>query len=101
MPKKTKPVKTKRNHKLIPKEKCINVFLWVNDNQMSLTDWEGCKPGMSALETGAGSLSSAMKIVRDGLKRGYTHFVLSYPVAMQGVTNRNPHSFFGRADYER
>lgn len=86
--------------KLIPKEKCINVMMWRNPDQKDLSEWEDFESGMSAMETGAGSLTAAMKLLRQGLKRGYTHFVLSYPVAMSGKsTCNNVHSLLGHPDY--
>lgn len=70
------------------------IFMWHDPDHIDASKWSEYKPGMSALETGAGSLSTAMKIVRDGLRGNYTHFVLSYPVAMHGPpTSGNPHSW--------
>lgn len=73
--------------------------MWIHPVD-DLSQWQGFKTGMPAMETGAGSLTAAMKIVRSGLKRGYTHFVLSYPVSMGGpATQNNPHSMLGHPDY--
>ena len=87
--------------RVIPKTHCIRVMMWNNPEQKSLLEWEDFKTDMSAMETGAGSLTAAMKIVKDGLKRGhYTHFILSYPVAMQGgPTRNNPHAMTSHPDY--
>jgi len=75
-------------------------MMWINPAQKSLSEWENFKSDMSAMEMGAGSLTAAMKIVRNGLKRGYTHFTLSYPTAMHGApTRNNPHSLVGHPDY--
>ena len=86
--------------RLIPKEKCIRVTMWRNPDQKNLHEWENFKTGMSSMETGAGSLTAAMKIVRQGLKLGHTHFVLSYPISRYGPpTRNNPHSIIDHPDY--
>jgi hypothetical protein len=82
----------KPSKRLIPKTHCIEIFMWRDPDHKNLLKWSEFKPGMSSFSTGAGSLTSAMKIVRINLESGYTHFVLSYPVAMQGgPTEDNPH----------
>lgn len=78
---------------LIPKTHCIRVFMWKDERppEEVLRQWKNHTLGESAMETGAGSLTRAMSIVRKGLRAGhYTHFVLSYPVAMQGLTKGQP-----------
>ena len=78
--------------RLIPKTHSINVFMWRDPEHRNLHEWSEYKLGMSAMEAGARSLTAAMKIVRKGLECDYTHFVLSYPNAMQGSpTQNNPH----------
>lgn len=77
--------------RLIPKTHCIKVVMWRNPD-VDLNWWDDPESGMSSMETGAGSLKSAMKIVGDGLKQGYTNFVLSYPVSMTGPTYGVPYS---------
>jgi hypothetical protein len=77
--------------RLIPKDHCIRVCMWTNYHQDNLRWWEDYEPGMSSKSTGATSLTKAMKIVKDGLKTGFTHFVLSYPISNIGGTVANPH----------
>jgi hypothetical protein len=87
----------KKAKRLIPKTHCIKIFMWKDPDHKNLNKWSEYKAGMSAFSTGAASLTNAMEIVRSGLAREeYTHFVLSYPIAMQGITEGNPHSFFNR-----
>ena len=70
--------------RLIPKTHCIEVHMWRTDEPLDLYNFQDYKLGNSAMTTGAGSLTAAMKIVKQGLKQDYTHFMLSYPVAMRG-----------------
>lgn len=85
--------------RLIPKNHSINIMMWRDENYKNLYEWKEYERGMSAMETGAGSLTQAFKTVKHGLKTGYTHFVLSYPEAMSGgPTKNNPHSLVFRSD---
>jgi hypothetical protein len=75
--------------------------MWRDPDHTNLYEWSEYKAGLSAMETGAASLSAAMKIIRSGLSGNepYTHFVLSYPTAMSGgPTYNNPHALLGRPE---
>lgn len=72
--------------RIIPKNHCIRVVTWKNDNY-DLYNYEGYKNGMSAMSTGATSLSKAFKIIKENLKTGHTHFLISYPIANSGITD--------------
>ena len=69
----------------------IKVYMWRNENPaFDVNTWEDRVSGDSSFETGASSIGAAMKIVKGGLDRGYTHFTLKYPIAMQGITKNEP-----------
>ena len=81
----------------IPPTHCINICMWVDPDHKDLHKWKEYERGMSSMETGADSMESATRIVNQGLGMGYTHFVLSYPVAMMGPSTRdNPHGIMWR-----
>lgn len=75
----------------IPEEACIQICMWRNENpNFNINNWEERKKDDSSMETGAGSIHGAMKIVKQGLDNGYTHFTLKYPIAMHGNTINEP-----------
>jgi len=75
--------------RLIPKNHCISIVTWCNDefDPNNPNEYQGFKNGMSAMQTGAGSLNKTFKIIKEQLKQGHTHFLISYPIAMSGNTS--------------
>lgn len=67
--------------------------MWRNeDPNYQVGVYEGYKPGMACMSTGAGSLQAAMKIIRERMTgpEPYTHWTLHYPIAMMGCTKNEP-----------
>lgn len=80
--------------RLIPRTHCIELFSWRDPDHKDVHVWQEYKQGMSCSSTGAGSLADMVEKLRNNLKAGYTHFIASYPVAMQGPsTTGNPHGY--------
>lgn len=84
-------MKTTTAKRYIKEGHSIKIFMWKNTNPLfEVHTWEDFKNGDSAMETGAGSLHAAMKIVKMHLGDGYTHFTLKYPCAMHGNMVKEP-----------
>lgn len=63
--------------------------MWRNEN-FDVRSWEEYKLNESAMETAATSVNAALKIVKQGLEQGYTHFTLKYPIANHGGMVKKP-----------
>lgn len=82
--------------RLIPKNRSISVVTWENDkfDTTNPNNYEGFHNGMPAMQTGASSLTKAFKLIKEQLKQGHTHFLISYPVAMYGNTTNTKYDIY-------